>query len=353
MKFSILSGAYVNAGDFLIVDRTIKLLKNIYPECTIKIYERRKKLDNYIAEINKTDALVFAGGPAYMPSVYPDEIPLIDDLDKITTKIITIGLGWYGKNTTDEFMNTAYVFTTETKKLFDRISKDSNNLSCRDWYSVKALQINAFENALMTGCPAWYNLDYVNKLTLRENINIPFKKICISDPANSKNINQSLALVKYLKEKYKDVKLYFVFHRIDKNDNKYNGLQKQLKEMDINIVDITGSSEGFKIYDDCDLHIGYRVHAHIYNLSNRNLSILIEEDGRGAGVNEALGLQGIKAYMPTNSSTYKKDIVAKGIRFIERNVFSKGAYLTPFVSPQTSCLRTGMPLSGIITRAKE
>ena len=43
-------------------------------------------------------------------------------------------------------------------------------------------------------------------------------------------------------------------------------------------------------------HIGYRVHAHIYSLSQRQRTILIEEDGRGAGVDQALGLKQIKAY---------------------------------------------------------
>ena len=90
MKFSILSGAYVNAGDFLIVDRTIQLLKNVYPDCEIIIYERRKNLENDLKEINKSDALILAGGPAYLPNVYPETIPLVDDLDRITTKIVAI-----------------------------------------------------------------------------------------------------------------------------------------------------------------------------------------------------------------------------------------------------------------------
>ena len=44
------------------------------------------------------------------------------------------------------------------------------------------------------------------------------------------------------------------------------------------------------------LHVGMRVHAHIYNLSIRNPSLLLEEDGRGAGVNDALGLARLKIF---------------------------------------------------------
>lgn len=89
IKFSILSGAYINAGDFLIVDRTIKLLKYFYPDSEIKIYKRNKDLSEFLDEINSSTALILAGGPAYLSNLYPNVIPLVDDLNKITTKIIS------------------------------------------------------------------------------------------------------------------------------------------------------------------------------------------------------------------------------------------------------------------------
>lgn len=51
--------------------------------------------------------------------------------------------------------------------------------------------------------------------------------------------------------------------------------------------------DGFKEYDSCDLHIRFRVHAHIYNLSHGNTTLLINEDARGSGVNDALGIANI------------------------------------------------------------
>ena len=76
-------------------------------------------------------------------------------------------------------------------------------------------------------------------------------------------------------------------------------------------IDISGGHEGFSVYDDCDLHIGFRVHAHIYNLSKRNRTILLEEDGRGAGVNEALGLSSIHAYDYDDSRSVKQQLLNK------------------------------------------
>ena len=42
-------------------------------------------------------------------------------------------------------------------------------------------------------------------------------------------------------------------------------------------------------YDKVDLHVGFRVHAHLYMLSMRKPSILLIEDGRGYGVFYSLG----------------------------------------------------------------
>ena len=98
MNISLLSGAYKNAGDFLIVDRCKKLLKYVYPECNITEYERRNPLNDYLDTINKSDCLIFAGGPAYVSNIYPNRIPLVENLTRIKVPIFTIGLGWRGAN---------------------------------------------------------------------------------------------------------------------------------------------------------------------------------------------------------------------------------------------------------------
>ena len=319
-KFIILSGAYINAGDFLIVKRTEELLKFIYPNCEISKYNRNQDLTDILNEINAADALIIAGGPAYKPSMYPSTIKLVDDLSKIKTKIVPIGVGWYGKNTSNKFIYKHF-FSEKSRILLDKIYNDSKAFSCRDWYSVKMLKINGYNNCILTGCPAWYNIDKVNSTNLEMSKEI--KKICVSDPADKTNFNDAIKLVKYLKDKYKEATINFVFHRIDKKNNIYKELIDSLEKMKINTIDITGSAEGFKIYDDCDLHIGFRVHAHIYSLSNRHLSILIEEDGRGAGVNEALGIQGFKSTGYSINRIIGNSLFKKGIRYLSKKAVRK------------------------------
>lgn len=61
MNVALLSGAYKNAGDYLIVHRCEALIKHIFPGCTITEYERRKSLDDKINELNKMDVLILGG----------------------------------------------------------------------------------------------------------------------------------------------------------------------------------------------------------------------------------------------------------------------------------------------------
>lgn len=344
MKFSVLSGAYLNAGDFLIVDRSIKLLKNVYPECEIKTYERRLSLEENLEEINKSDALIFAGGPAYMTNIYPQNIPLVDDLNKIKVKMFTMGLGWYGANVSNKYIYNDYKFNETTVKLLERLSKDGKNLSCRDWYSTRVLKANGFENSLMTGCPAWYDLNYINSAEIRDGVNIPFKKICISDPAKLQNAGNAIELVKYLMNKFKDAEIIFVFHRRDskkvessaKIESVYDKIKQELDKLKVKVVDISSSADAFSVYDNCDLHIGFRVHAHIYNLSHRNISILIEEDGRGAGVNQALGFNSIKAYK--EKGELNSNILTKANNFLGRGKPDINDYLLQNIDDQFNML---------------
>jgi len=56
------------------------------------------------------------------------------------------------------------------------------------------------------------------------------------------------------------------------------------------VAPIADGLDKFKaLYDLTDLHVGYRVHAHIYSLSQQSASILINEDTRGVGQVTALG----------------------------------------------------------------
>lgn len=233
--------------------------------------------------------------------MYPKVIPLVSDLNKLKIPIFALAMGWHGH---DFMPRTTYNYYLEesSKLLLKKIEASGFPLGCRDYYSEKVLHNNGITNTVMTGCAAWYDLDYVNTTALRNTGEI--MNIVVSDPANIKNLTQLITLTDFLKNRFPKATLTVVFHRGIKPDNFTSSRVGQatdkicqvLKKRGVKYHDISYGHKGFDIYNDCDIHIGFRVHAHIYNLSQRRRSILVEEDGRGAGVNEALGLRHITAY---------------------------------------------------------
>lgn len=261
MKIALMSGAYVNAGDFLIEHRSIELLKTFTDASKIDILKRDISYDDEIDRLNNYDMIIFGGGPGYQENIYPDRIPFVSRMDQITVPISIMGWGWKGKNTlSDKIYN--YKLNDSTKRFLNHIENKGGYLGCRDWYTVRALKNIGFHNMVMTGCPAWYDLCKVENLCIKKFKREAVKTICISDVAFKCHKLIMKILIIYIRQRFPDANI--------------------------------GCAEGFSVYDDCDFHIGFRVHAHIYNLSRGNISILLNEDARGAGVNDALGILNIE-----------------------------------------------------------
>lgn len=287
MKIAQLSGAYVNAGDFLIQDRATYLLRSVYPNAEIRLF-LRTNIERDFDEIEQCDVIVFTGGPLIMTDI-DKSIPVKKSM-QFTKPIMMLGCGWYGDEG-NKSNNFTYYFTEGTLAFYRKVTQEGYGIGCRDIYTYRALLAYGLNNVHMTGCPAWYNPNLIYPEPVIEDKEI--KSICISDPARPSNQKQCMSIIAYLHLRYPHANITFVFHR--DIDEMFKALLQETYPH-ARIVSISGSTEGFSVYDKCDLHVGYRVHAHIYNLSLCKKTILIEEDGRGAGVNEALGLIHITAY---------------------------------------------------------
>lgn len=300
MKIALLTGAFKNAGDYLITERAEALLMHRYPSATISRYERNRNLESVLEDLNKSEVVVFAGGPGWLSNMYPEKFPLVSDLSELVPPVFALGMGCKTKN---EKINRI-AFSSQSELLIERLYNDGFHLGCRDVLTYRVLKESGLKNVLMTGCPAWYDLEYVHQTSLRSALAEGcVKKIAISDPANIINLQLAANLVSLCRDKYKPEEIVFTFHR-GWNEDKYTSKdvsdkQQKLKawliQNKVRVVDLSYSAKGFSEYDDCDMHIGFRVHAHIYCLSHRIPSFLIEEDGRGFGVNESLGLAHIRS----------------------------------------------------------
>lgn len=324
MKIALLTGAFKNAGDYLITERVEALLSYRYPDAEISRYARNKNLDLFLEEINLCDVVVFGGGPGWISDMYPEKFPLVSDLDSIVPPLFVLGMGC---KTRDEKIKEV-AFTTRSKELINRFVNDGYSLGCRDELTYQILKKSGIENALMTGCPAWYDLEYIHQNELKTvPIKNKIKRIVISDPGDIYNLEMAANLVSFCKVKYEPDEIVFAFHRgwnqDDYTDAPISDRQIALRDWlivnGIKVVDLSYSADGFSIYDQCELHIGFRVHAHIYCLSHRIPSFLIEEDGRGFGVNETLGLPHIS---PKNPNRFLR-AMQQSMGFVPMNFLKK------------------------------
>lgn len=294
LKIGVLSGAAKNAGDFLIVRRARQLLRCLVPGCELVEFSRNRDLTPCLDEVNGCDCVVFAGGPGYVPDMYPGRFPLVEDLDAIKPPMLALGMGSWSPTGRANGVR----FTDRSRRLLDRMSADGFGLGCRDRLTERVLRVNGYDDAVFTGCVAWYDLERVAMLGLAARPKIgEIRCIAISDPATSRNLDAPKHLIRELKRHFEGCEIKLVFHRGWTADGESSVAlaQKQLKLAEwarsegVEPIDISYSADGFSVYDDCDIHVGYRVHAHLYNVSRRKPSYLIEEDGRGFGAVEALG----------------------------------------------------------------
>lgn len=306
MKILIIARPIDNAGDWLITDRLISLVakvaKEINPDSRIEFNNALSvnNLDYY----NSFDSIVIGGGPIADNSLLgSDSFDVMARLNQITTPISLIGVGWYGASTSSKDI-FAYTISSNLKDKLYAIAQSGGVIGVRDVTTQYVLANNGIDS-IVTGCPVWYPED-LGVSSLSENVNLNPKKIAISNAGITKDPSvhdavayQTQLLVSSLQGLFPRAELLFTFN--GGIDTKYSApcnraIVDFLEKDNVFYYDISGSSAGFNLYDDVDLHVGYRLHSHLYCLSKGIPSLLIEEDARGGGANITLGTPRVAAY---------------------------------------------------------
>ena len=293
----ILTGAIKNTGDYLIADRAKKLFRKFLDGNIVEL-NRFEPIGDHLEIINRSRALILCGGPAYTRNIFDGIYSISNYIDKIRVPVIPFGLGWCG----DPFPDyNSFRFTDLSSQILKKIHSDIPLSSCRDVITAEILKTHGIHNVKMTGCPVWYDQDYIDK-PLRKIEKI--KSVVITTPAHQSLFLQTIELINLVKSKFPEASLFLSFHRgilpglstpprkgLAYTIEALTGIMRGYK-----IKDVSGDIKKIDFYKDCDLHIGYRVHAHLYFLSKRIPSLLINEDGRGFAFSKTLGFPEFNAY---------------------------------------------------------
>ncbi|MEW6556097.1 MAG: polysaccharide pyruvyl transferase family protein [Elusimicrobiota bacterium] len=328
--YTLLSVVRTNVGDFLYHQRIKELLDYFKPgekhlELSLdKGVDYQKPLDDYLDKINTTRAILICGGPLYFPDLFPARIPVVTNFKKLKVPVIPFGWGLGG--TMDCYKN--FKFTIESALFLNFIHNNCRFSSVRDILTQKVLNEYGYENVIMTGDPAWYNLKYFGlKFNLPDKCGV--KKIVFTTAQNLVHDTRLYLLnkemIKTLRKLFPEQEIYLSVHkgRIVETDALYyvrgivklkdkigkesmkkimskiknslkqslpwsknrrlNELIKIAKNLGYKTTEATGDLSKIAFYDTCDLHIGFRLHAHLYFLSIKKPSYLIYEDVRGQG----------------------------------------------------------------------
>jgi len=339
-----LTGAKKNIGDFLISQRSLALLNLLRPDREIIVQPHWESLENKLKLINDSKAIIIFGGPGFQKNMYPGVYKLTENLDKIQVPIIPLGLGW--KGFPGDFTSyKQYSFSKSSRKLLDKIASTTPLIGCRDYTTKDLLNNLGISNAVMTGCPVWYDLDSIGKQI------IPPSKIAniVFTPAQ-KSIyrDQCIKLMLTIKQFFPDSLLHCSFHRgihsIDQftpeTDSANNSIiEKEALKIGYKIIDASSNLNNIAFYDACDLHIGYRVHGHLYFLSKRKPSFLLHEDGRGTALSYSLNLSGVDAFKRTfyghATASWKSSILTRIFNRLFKSVTSDNDAITKL----ENCLR--------------
>ncbi|MFM5904950.1 MAG: polysaccharide pyruvyl transferase family protein [Micrococcales bacterium] len=306
-KIVTLTGAFKNAGDYLIGHRARALLRN-HVDAEVIDVNRKEITDSHYELFNSARAVLLTGGPAYQQQIYPNVYNL--DLSRIQVPVLAYGLGWKGKLGQEP---VDFRFTDAAGDFVRAVHQDKTRFSsARDHLTVAMLSANGVENVAMTGCPAWYD---ETKLSQDYLYSPDVKRLVFSMPAVPQA--QVPILLAKLAKDFPRAEKYLAFQAGYRSTHskkaaeftRWNYLQLAKASLrgfkPISFEADFGKFESFM--QTVDFHVGYRVHSHIFSLSQRKTSMLIAEDSRGMGQVAAMGGTAVLASEPATAAALAID----------------------------------------------
>jgi hypothetical protein len=321
--YLILSRHNSNVGDYLILERAKNLIETLKPNTPSLVGHIAIPLYDQITpeQFKQLKAVIITGGPGIRPNIYPDIYPVHPDILTHNIPILFLGIG--AKYYPGEYSLAHMVkLTPQSKQFLHHIEASGFGIGVRDIHSVRVLHLNGIQSVSLNGCPAWYA---VNEFPTQHSAPKEVRRILFTTPATPFHYKLAASVLKALRTQFSEATILVSFHHGiqlgEKGSPQLTELNVKLltyaKKLGCETFDASYDLKKIQVYDTMDIHVGFRVHAHIYFLSYAKPSFLIAEDSRGDGVVKTLGGMGFPAWNKLGAWT--------GVNRITRLTFSRAA----------------------------
>lgn len=260
-----------NIGDQLITNTLISAIRDINPNTSFEVVFRADDWDKVKSTILEADHIFFAclAIRNFMDKIeYPWLFKVVES--EVPFSCIASGTDLpvnINKDIYSEISKSAY-------SLLAQINSKAVSFTTRGIASQFLCESLGMNRCEFNGDIAFYNTKYSkDKFTKNQDI----KNIVVSDPHRPQAYLDSMkVLIKGLKNLFPNANIVLAQHGINPT------LEEYCEADNIKTVRIYEKpNSGLDIYDNADLHVGYRVHAHVSALTRRKYSYLLEQDGRG------------------------------------------------------------------------
>lgn len=337
----------VNIGDGFILNSLGKLL--IPSECNYLFTSRKSLSENDIHKINSTKALILAGA-----NQLNDKYTIVpgmnaSTLDKINIPIIPFGIGIHGIENQNQRMSEA------TKDIFKLIHERIKFSSWRCPLTIEYLHNNLPELAskfLLTGCPVIYDDKLLNSsklfstqskniiVTVTERLEFWDREVKTIDfvfnnyPKSGKIISlhqDFLELENRVRPRQNDILKKIKIKVLRKYDKTPFSLREYARHKGFKIFKPTSVDECFNFYNNCEMHIGSRLHAHLYFISQAKKSFLTYVDERCTGFSKLLqfpicDFNHLEKYLDYNFDLYRSnsiknfEVMQQFVRYLKEDI---------------------------------
>lgn len=277
-----------NVGDALITHSCRQLIREAKGNLSVTSMFRGTDLSEHLSYVNNARAILMPG-LALRRDTWPEIYRLTDPLERLNAPLIGVGAGSKRATTSLADLHLAKL-DKGSRTLLDRVVADTGTVACRDLATQLELVGAGYPTTLVGDC-ALYDPDLIGTAPI---VPTMLRRIAFTAPRRPPLYQQAMGILSMLQTCWPQAEILLFRHGVP------NATEQRVEDAcGLKVVDVSGDDvTRLDAYQETDLHIGYRVHAHLYRLRTRRPSLLIEEDSRATGFNRMLAQDGVPATVP-------------------------------------------------------